>query len=226
MWRSATARPFTSARSEPRTKTRCSTFLEGLDQGSRMFRFFSAGTDLRGSRPTDGWMSTTRRRYGLVAVRGARRRGGRVRGTTSAVAQRGGDRIHNRPRTCRDCGLGTLLLAHLAEVAQDNGISVFTAEVMPENHRMIEVFRESGFPVEIVVRGRASIHVELPTSFSDEAVRRIRGSRPAGGAGRDSPVPRAAGSRRDRCLAQARNGGRPALPQRTGSPASRVSSTR
>ena len=26
---------------------------------------------------------------------------------------------------------------------------MFTAEVMPENHRMIEVFRESGFPAEM-----------------------------------------------------------------------------
>ena len=66
-------------------------------------------------------------------------------------------------------GSGTLLFAHLAEVAQDNGISVFTAEVMPENHRMIEVFRESGFPAEMSSRP-GTIHVELPTSLSDEAV--------------------------------------------------------
>jgi ribosomal protein S18 acetylase RimI-like enzyme len=69
-------------------------------------------------------------------------------------------------------GLGTLLLAHLAEVAQENGITLFSAEVMPENHLMIEVFRESGFPIETSsVPG--AIHIELPTDFSDAAVRRF-----------------------------------------------------
>ena len=90
-------------------------------------------------------------------------------GTTSGSRQ-GRRRLRSRsPRGLQGLGLGTLLLAHLAEVAQDNGISVFTAEVMPENHRMIEVFRESGFPVEMSSRP-GSIHVELPTSLSDEAV--------------------------------------------------------
>ena len=44
--------------------------------------------------------------------------------------------------------------------------------MLPQNHRMIEVFRESGFPVEVrSVPG--SIHVELPTSFGSEAVKRF-----------------------------------------------------
>src|SRR5262249_9534531 len=61
-------------------------------------------------------------------------------------------------------GITTVLLAHLAEVATRNGIATFTAEVMPENHPMIEVFQGSGFPVEM--RSTAdSIHVELPTSL-------------------------------------------------------------
>ncbi len=69
-------------------------------------------------------------------------------------------------------GLGTILLAHLAEVAQDNDVSVFVAEVMPRNHRMIEVFRESGFPVELSSLP-GTIEVELPTSFSAAAVERF-----------------------------------------------------
>ena len=41
------------------------------------------------------------------------------------------------------------------------------------NHRMIEVFRESGFPLELSsVPG--SIHVELPTSLSAESVERFQ----------------------------------------------------
>ena len=41
-----------------------------------------------------------------------------------------------------------------------------------QNHRMIEVFRESGFPVKVrSVPG--SIHIELPTSFGSGAVERF-----------------------------------------------------
>ena len=69
-------------------------------------------------------------------------------------------------------GLATLLLAHLAEVAHGNGIGVFFAEVLPQNHRMIEVFRESGFPVE-TSSAPGSIRMEFSTSFSPEAIRRF-----------------------------------------------------
>ena len=44
-------------------------------------------------------------------------------------------------------GLGTLLLAHLAEAAAACGYTQFHAEVLAENSRMLEVFRDSGFPV-------------------------------------------------------------------------------
>ena len=69
-------------------------------------------------------------------------------------------------------GISTILLAHLAAVAAAHGISTFVAEVLPDNHRMIEVFRESGFPVELrSVPG--AIEIELPTSLSAEAVERF-----------------------------------------------------
>jgi len=69
-------------------------------------------------------------------------------------------------------GIATTLLAHLAEVAARNAITSFVAEVMPANHRMIEMFRESGFPVE--VRSSAdSIEIELPTSLTPEALARF-----------------------------------------------------
>ena len=38
-------------------------------------------------------------------------------------------------------GLGTILLAHLAQAASANGIAIFEAEVLPGNHRMLEMFR-------------------------------------------------------------------------------------
>jgi acetate---CoA ligase (ADP-forming) len=65
-------------------------------------------------------------------------------------------------------GISTILLAHLAEVAEQHGFSTFVAQVLPHNHRMIDVFCESGFPVQL----RSfpdSVEVELPTSLSPAA---------------------------------------------------------
>jgi predicted CoA-binding protein/GNAT superfamily N-acetyltransferase len=72
----------------------------------------------------------------------------------------------------QDKGISTVLLAHLAVVAEEHGISTFTAEVLPHNHRMITVFRESGFPVEMRSTPDA-ISIELPTSLSVEALARF-----------------------------------------------------
>ncbi len=66
-------------------------------------------------------------------------------------------------------GISTIMLAHLATLAEHNGIRTFTAEVLPANHKMIEVFRMSGFPVEMRSHPDA-IAIELPTSLSEEAL--------------------------------------------------------
>lgn len=42
-------------------------------------------------------------------------------------------------------GLGSVLLEHLAAAARERGIRRFVAEVLPQNGRMIAVFREAGF---------------------------------------------------------------------------------
>jgi acetyl coenzyme A synthetase (ADP forming)-like protein len=69
-------------------------------------------------------------------------------------------------------GIATIMLGQLAAAAQEHAISVFSAEVLPRNHRMIDVFRNSGFPVELHIRGDV-IDVEFPTSLSDEALGRF-----------------------------------------------------
>src|SRR5699024_1271486 len=43
---------------------------------------------------------------------------------------------------------GSVLLEHLAAAARERGISTFTAEVLPQNVRMINVFTDAGFDVE------------------------------------------------------------------------------
>ena len=65
-------------------------------------------------------------------------------------------------------GISTILLAHLAEVAEQHGFSTFIAQVLPHNHRMIDVFCESGFPVQLRSFPDA-VEVELPTSLSPAA---------------------------------------------------------
>lgn len=69
-------------------------------------------------------------------------------------------------------GISTIMLAHLASAAAQHGIRTFIAEVLPANHRMIDVFRQSGFPLE-THSSRDAIHVELPTSLSPDALARF-----------------------------------------------------
>jgi acyl-CoA synthetase (NDP forming)/RimJ/RimL family protein N-acetyltransferase len=42
-------------------------------------------------------------------------------------------------------GIGSILLEHLAAAARENGIDRFSAEVLPENRKMLHVFAEAGY---------------------------------------------------------------------------------
>jgi acetate---CoA ligase (ADP-forming) len=64
-------------------------------------------------------------------------------------------------------GLASILIEHLAEAAKAQGIDHFRAEVLPENHRMINVFRGTGFPITIRTRP-GYVDVEFPTTITDE----------------------------------------------------------
>ena len=44
-------------------------------------------------------------------------------------------------------GIGSILLEHLAAAARENDITRFTAEVLPENRKMLTVFSEAGYAV-------------------------------------------------------------------------------
>src|SRR5690242_20998695 len=44
-------------------------------------------------------------------------------------------------------GLGSVLLEHLAAAARENGVHRFVAEVLPQNRKMLGVFREAGYEV-------------------------------------------------------------------------------
>jgi acetyl coenzyme A synthetase (ADP forming)-like protein len=69
-------------------------------------------------------------------------------------------------------GLGTLLLEALAAAARERGINRFVAETLPNNRRMIQVFRDAGF--DVVQRWEeGAVAVELaiePTERSRAAI--------------------------------------------------------
>ena len=66
-------------------------------------------------------------------------------------------------------GLGSILIGQMAQAAAANGVTAFVAEVLPENHRMVNVFRASGFPVSIRATP-GSLEVEFPISLTESAV--------------------------------------------------------
>ena len=45
-------------------------------------------------------------------------------------------------------GIGNLLLEHLAQAGRERGIDKFVADVLPENRRMIQTFRDAGYQVD------------------------------------------------------------------------------
>jgi acetate---CoA ligase (ADP-forming) len=73
---------------------------------------------------------------------------------------------------CQGRGLGCILLTHLAQVASRRGIRVFEAGVLPHNHRMLRVFRDSGFAPRILAEP-GEIRVEFPTEVTERALERF-----------------------------------------------------
>ncbi|HET8943763.1 MAG TPA: GNAT family N-acetyltransferase, partial [Dehalococcoidia bacterium] len=68
-------------------------------------------------------------------------------------------------------GIATQLLDHLAIAARDNGIQTFEAEVLGENRSMMDVFRDSGFPLESRIK-YGTYHVAFPIEETAEATER------------------------------------------------------
>jgi len=69
-------------------------------------------------------------------------------------------------------GLATILLGQLAQAGAASGIHTFEAVVLPENRRMLRVFRESGFPTQIRY-DMDSVEVTFPTSLTADGLARF-----------------------------------------------------
>jgi acetyl coenzyme A synthetase (ADP forming)-like protein len=141
-------------------------YLLALSEESRRLRFWTPSVDVSGhARKTvevDGSIHVT-----LLALSGDVMVGGAQffrEGTSSRaeVSVSVADRLQGH-------GLGSILIGLLAQIGRDRGITDFHAEILPENHRMISVFRGSGFPVSIHARPGA-VSVEFPTTITAETV--------------------------------------------------------
>ncbi|MEZ5169185.1 MAG: GNAT family N-acetyltransferase [Acidimicrobiia bacterium] len=65
-------------------------------------------------------------------------------------------------------GIGTALLEQLAAVGRANGIHRFVAETLPENHRMLAVFRAAGWSVDSEF-GDGVIEVSFPIESTEQS---------------------------------------------------------
>ena len=151
----------------PEDAPELSRFFTSLSLESRVFRFFAAVTN------ADAFVKRMidvdyRTRYGIVAIAGTNDEivghamYVAIDATKAELALAIADAYQGR-------GLGTILLGQLAEAASGAGIQVLEAVVRPENHRMLQVLRESGFPVQSRSEP-GEVHAELPTELTQEAL--------------------------------------------------------
>ncbi len=164
-----------SARDEPALES----FLSGLCLEARRLRFFTGGADIASA--AHAVSATGPHRYGLIA----HDEGGVLVGhatyvqldrTRAEVGVEVADHLQGR-------GLGTILIERLATVAESRGITLFVAEVLPENHAMLSVFHD-GFDA------RSTFHdgtdaVEFPTASWRLARERFGEGRRSDGRRRD-----------------------------------------
>jgi acetate---CoA ligase (ADP-forming) len=135
-------------------------FLTDLSIESRRLRFFSVAIDLRAQARRDA-RGEDADHHGVLAIAPGRGIAGHAiyvrlpRSERAEVAVEVAEDFHH-------LGLATLLVIRLAESAGSRRITHFFAEVLPENHDMLAVFRD-GFAA--VTRTRQGVvEVEFPTS--------------------------------------------------------------
>ena len=155
----------------PSDETSVEDYLIGLSPETRRLRFWSPAIDVRALARKivdidfDDHLT-------LLVLQGGDE--GRMIGGAQYIRAEGGraevsvsvtDEFQGR-------GIGSILIGQLAQAAADHGITMFVADVLPENHAMINVFRSSGFPVSIRATPGA-IEVEFPIGLTEEALERF-----------------------------------------------------
>ena len=139
------------------------TFLDGLSPEARWFRFMGGG--ISAERAARGLID---RGVGLIATAGA---DGHVVAHACFVPENTSDRAELAFAVAdawQGRGIGTLMLAHLAQLAEATGAVTLTAFVHPDNHRMLSVLRDSGFAMDVRAEP-GLLEIELPAQLSAAA---------------------------------------------------------
>ncbi|GAA4883664.1 GNAT family N-acetyltransferase [Serinicoccus chungangensis] len=72
-------------------------------------------------------------------------------------------------------GIGSVLLEHLADIGREGGVTRFVADVLPQNRRMIGVFRDAGFEVSHEFDdGVIAVSFDIEPTEASRAVRTSR----------------------------------------------------
>ena len=92
----------------------------------------------------------------------------RVSPTSAEVAFNISDHFQGR-------GIGSVMLEHLAAIAEEDGITRFVAEVLPQNRKMLAVFSEAGYVVSRRFEdGVVSVSFDIAETAASIAVRTAR----------------------------------------------------
>src|SRR5262249_2044096 len=152
--------------------------FRSLSDQSRWLRFFSPVRDATLSAAAHNEAIVDyRRTFGLVAATGVDDRlvGHALYASLDENDVKGGLHAEVAFAIADDFqgrGLVTILLGQLADIEAKNGSAVFEAEVMAANHKMLNVFRQSGFHIDVKVEV-GQLHVAFPTELTDEAIERF-----------------------------------------------------
>lgn len=140
-------------------------FLDGLSADSRWFRFLGAVNAGGAAR------ALIERGIGLLATAGP---DGAIIAHACYVPEAPGSAevAFAVSDAWQGHGIATLLLVGLAELADAAGITALTATIHPSNHRMLQVFRDSGFPIEVSSEP-GELHVCLPARIGPGARERF-----------------------------------------------------
>jgi len=158
----------------PDDKLRLTEHFRQLSERSVYFRFFGAKRRLteedlqRFTEPdmrTHVGLVATLRNAGEESIIGV----GRFMAREEAGAQHLAEVAFAVADAHQGRGIGTVLLEHLAAIAQRLGVTEFEADVLGENNRMLEVFRRSGFQVCRSIEAGV-VHVRFPTAETDQYI--------------------------------------------------------
>jgi acetyl coenzyme A synthetase (ADP forming)-like protein len=152
----------------PADERRVEDYLLGLSESSRRLRFWTLAVDV-GEQARRAVDVDPANHVTLLALLGDDER---IVGGTQLFREGTSPRAEmsiSVTDAFQGLGLGSILLGLLAQVAEQRGIRTLSAGVLPENHRMIGVFRDSGFRPTIRVKPGV-VEVEFPTAITSETL--------------------------------------------------------